>query len=503
MRRLGTPRSPGWLVLGVLSLALGTGTGRAQDRAVSDDAGAIEKAKSLSRAFQAAAKKVSPSVVKVKTTTRPQPGQRSERRSPRANPFHGTPFEDFFDEDSPNDPLGHGRRPREGLGSGVIIDSSGIILTNNHVVEDADEVTIELSDGRQFKATDIKNDEQSDLAVLRIKAEGKLPAAVLGNSDKTEIGDWVLAIGNPFDLDLTVSAGIISGKSRILPSGRRAEFLQTDAAINPGNSGGPLVNLDGEIVGINTAIASSSGGYQGIGFAIPANLAKWVTGQLVKTGEVQRAYLGVKIQEITAPLAQTLGVERGQGVLVDEVYPNTPAEKAGIHDRDIILSAAGHPVHNPRQLQEVVEQAPLGSTQQIDLLRDGKRLSLPVVVGTLPKEPSVASGPAFGSRGRAAAPSLYVSKELGLEVADLSKEMAERIGYSGFFGVIITAVEEDGIAAQAGIREGMLILRVGRRSFRSAAEFVEALKGESLQRGVPLLIRTPDGVNRSVVLRRP
>ena len=503
MRCLGTPFGLRWLVLGVLSAALGIATGFGQDRAGPDESHAIEKAKTLSRAFRAAAKQVTPTVVKIKTTTRPQRSQRPEGRPPRVNPFQGTPFEDFFNDDSPDSPFRRGRPQREGLGSGVIIDPTGVVLTNNHVVEGADEVTIELSDGRQFQATDIKTDDQSDLAVLRIKVEGKLPAAVLGDSDKMEIGDWVLAIGNPFDLDLTVSAGIISGKSRILPSGRRAEFLQTDAAINPGNSGGPLVNLDGEVVGINTAIASSSGGYQGIGFAIPANLARWVTGQLIKTGTVQRAYLGVRIEEITAPLAQKLGVERAQGVLVAEVYPDTPAAKAGFREGDIILACAGHQVRNPRQLQEVVEQSPLGSTQQVDLLRDGKRLSLPVVVSPLPKELGAASVPSLGNRGRSGPSTPLSNRELGLQVADLTKDLAERLGYSGFSGAVVTAVDSDGIAGDAGIREGMLILRVGKKLVRSAAGFTDALQGESLQNGILLLIRTPDGGNRFVVLRRP
>ena len=503
MRCLGTPFGLRSLVLAALSVVLGIATGLGQDRASPDESGAIEKAKSLSRAFRTAAKQVTPTVVKIKTTTRPQAAERPEGRPPRANPFRGTPFEDFFNDNSPDSPFRRGHPQRQGLGSGVIIDPTGIILTNNHVVEDADEVTIELPDGRQFQATDIKTDEQSDLAVLRIKAEGKLPAAVLGDSDKMEIGDWVLAIGNPFDLDLTVSAGIISGKSRILPSGRRAEFLQTDAAINPGNSGGPLVNLDGEVVGINTAIASSSGGYQGIGFAIPANLAKWVTGQLIKTGTVERAYLGVNIEVVTASLAQKLGVERGQGVVVTGVYPNTPAAKAGFREGDIILACAGHKVHNPRQLQEVVERSPLGSTQQVDLLRDGKPLSLPVVVSPLPKEFDTAFGPAHGDRGRSGRSSSLANKELGLEVADLTKDLAERLGYSGFSGAVVTTVDGDGIAGEAGIREGMLILRVGKKLVRSAQGFVEALKGESLQNGVLLLIRTPDGGNRFFVLRRP
>jgi serine protease Do len=471
-----------------------------------EDSGAVESARALSRAFRAAAKKVIPTVVKIKTTTKARRLPESENRPPRVNPFQGTPFEDFFNDDTPgfHFQVPHAMPQREGLGSGVIIDPKGIILTNNHVVEGADDVLVELADGRQFHVApgEIKTDENSDLAVVRIKAPADVPAATLGDSDKMEIGDWVLAIGNPFDLDLTVSAGIISGKARTLPSGRRAEFLQTDAAINPGNSGGPLVNLDGEVVGINTAIASNSGGYQGVGFAIPVNLAKWVTAQLIKSGSVQRAYLGVKIEEITGELGQKLGVDRGHGVLVAEVYENTPAAKAGLREGDIIVRFAGHDVHNPRQLQEVVEQSPLGSAQPVEILRDTKPQTLSVPVSPLPKDFGTALAPGIGhGRGHGGTPG-FSSKDLGLEVSDLSKELADRLGYAGFSGVVVTGVDRDGIAAEAGIREGMLILRVGKKPVRSAATFGEALKTESLANGILLLVRTADGGNRFIVLRR-
>ena len=220
------------------------------------------------------------------------------------------------------------------MGTGVIVDKSGIVLTNNHVVNGADEVTVHLADGREFKAEEIKTDEQTDLAVLRIRGAGSLlEAATLGNSDDMQIGDWVLAVGNPFELEQTVSAGIISGKGRELGSVQRAKFLQTDAAINPGNSGGPLVNLEGEVIGINTAIASNTGGYQGIGFAIPSNKAKWVMNQLIKKGAVERAYLGVKIERRRASgVAEKLGVKPGEGVLVYEVMPKSPAAEAGFQE---------------------------------------------------------------------------------------------------------------------------------------------------------------------------
>ncbi|MGC4005307.1 MAG: trypsin-like peptidase domain-containing protein [Pirellulales bacterium] len=295
------------------------------------------------------------------------------------NPFKGTPFEDMF----PDMPRGgaQGRVPqKDGVGSGVIISTDGVVLTNNHVVADADEVTVLLADGREFVATDIKTDPDSDLAVLRLKDAKDLVAAPIGDSDQLEIGDWVIAIGNPFELESTVSAGIISGKGRELGMIRRAKFLQTDAAINPGNSGGPLLNLDGEIVGINTAIASNTGSFNGIGFAIPANHAKWVAAQLTGKGVVERGYLGVGVSQLTPDLARKWNVRPNQGVVVGEVKEGTPAADAGIQEGDVILSVNGHVVATPRDLQEQVERLPFNAKQSIAVLRDGKTMTIGTMI---------------------------------------------------------------------------------------------------------------------------
>ena len=375
----------------------------------------------------------------------------------------------------------------------MIIDRTGIILTNNHVIAGADEVLIELANGEQLKAIDIKTDERTDLAVLRVEAGRPLPAARLGDSDSMEIGDWVLAIGCPFELDLTVSAGIISGKGRSLRAGKRASFLQTDAAINPGNSGGPLVNLDGEVVGINTAIASSTGGYQGVGFAIPINLAKWVTKQLIDSGSVRRAYLGVQIRKIDSQVAEELGVQHNQGVAVWKVVSDSPAAAAGIEVKDVILSFAGKPVSDPRGLQTIVERSPIGSTQDLEILRKGKKMTLKVDVKALPEDSELA--------GRTPWRDGFSSDELGLDVDELTEELARRLGYEEATGVLITGVAKDGMAAQAGIREGMLVLKVGNRQVESVAQFKEAMKNESLEEGVLLLIRATDG-NKFIVLQR-
>ncbi len=466
----------------------------AQDQQKVNDPEAVAQAKGLSRAFRAASSKVIPTVVKIKTSAKPRIGG---QRFHSENPFKGTPFEDFFDENTPGF-RSHPPIPRKGIGSGVIIDRTGIILTNNHVVAGADEVMIELADGEQLKVTDIKTDERTDLAVLRVEADHPLPAARLGDSDSMEIGDWVLAVGCPFELDLTVSAGIISGKGRSIRAGKRASFLQTDAAINPGNSGGPLVNLDGEVVGINTAIASSTGGYQGVGFAIPINLAKWVTKQLVDSGSVRRAYLGVHIEKIDSQVAEKLGVQHNQGVAVLEVVSDSPAAKAGIELVDVILSFAGKPVSDPRGLQTIVERSPIGSTQDLEIVRNGKKMTLKVDVKALPEKRSLAGRSPSRDEDRRDG---FSSDKLGLEVDELTEELAARLGYKETTGVLITGVAKDGMAVQAGIREGMLVLRVGNRQVDSVAQFEEAMKNESLEEGVLLLIRTPNG-NRLIVLER-
>lgn len=346
---------------------------------------AFAKARTLSSAFRAAAEKVKPTVVQISTVTKPRASLGGSGDSPSDNPFKGTPLENLFGENARR--FRFGGPPitqREGVGSGVILDEGGVILTNNHVVAGVDEVRVEMMDGRQFTATEIRGDPRTDLALLWVDSELALPFSTLGDSSELETGDWVLAIGSPFGLEQTVSAGIISGKGRTLRNGKGTEFLQTDAAINPGNSGGPLVNLDGEVVGINTAIASSSGGYQGIGFAVPSNLAKWVKNQLVSNGSVQRCFLGVGAEKVTPNLADKLGLASKRGVLVSEVFRETPAEKAGVRPGDVILAFAGLTIDSPRRLQEAVERLPSGSKQELGLFRDGKSQSLQVVVAPLP-----------------------------------------------------------------------------------------------------------------------
>ena len=476
----------------ILALALLVGFVACQFHpAAADDVAAVQQAKSLSQAFRSAAKDILPTVVKVSTITKPR---RVDGGSYQENPFRGSPFEEYFGDQTPGFRWhSNPEAPRPGLGSGVIIDPSGVILTNNHVVEDSDKVIVQLGDGRRFEAIDIKTDEKSDLAVIRIKADEPLPAAKLGNSDQLEIGDWVIAVGSPFELEQTVSAGIISAKGRSLGEMGRANFIQTDAAINPGNSGGPLVNLDGEVVGINTAIFSRSGGYQGIGFAIPVNVAKWVSPQLVKAGTVHRAYLGVKIGDITADTADQYGVKPRQGVVVAEVFDGSPAAGAGLKVDDIILSVDGNPIRNASDLQSIVEQLADGSRHQMRIIRQGKPDSLDVVVKSMPDDYGVA---------QSGAPDIYQSRALGLAVVDLSSLMANQLGLAEDKGALVVRAAPGSLAYKAGLREGMAITKVGTRPVKSAADFSSAMEKESLDKGIRLEVDTQNG-SRVVQLKNP
>jgi serine protease Do len=467
----------------------------------------LHHATALSRAFRDAAEVATPSVVLVRSESRPKPAQgrgpkRPGRENGRDNPFRGTPFEDMFPDGLPegfdfNVPDG-GSAPRSGVGSGVIVDAGGIVLTNNHVVEGADEVTVELTDGREFKASEIKTDPDSDLAVIRLADAKDLPVAKLGDSDKLAIGDWVIAIGNPFELETTVSAGIISGKGRELGGIRRAQFLQTDAAINPGNSGGPLVNLEGEVIGINTAIASNSGGYQGVGFAIPVNLARWVSRQLIEKGQVERAFIGVQMGPLDAKMATKLGVAGRKGVLVNDIVPGSPAAEAGVQELDVITGFDDQPIEGTRALQELVERSAIGRKHRLSVLRDGKPLTLDVAVKPLPRD--------LASRGRSGPPEAersgrenYESEEFGLEVVDKSS-LAEQ-AYEGVEGVIVDRVDPDGLAAEAGIGPGVLIRAVGKTETPTVDAFAAAIEKESAAEGVLLKVRTPRG-NAVVLLQK-
>ncbi len=463
---------------------------------------AVSSAKDLSIAFRVASEAVLPSVVAIENVAPVASPEVDEmaQGSPFGgrNPFEGTPFEDYFNERNfPQRPMTPQRqRPRQsGMGSGVIIDSSGIILTNNHVVAGDGEVTVRLHDGREFKATEVATDPKTDIAVVKIDATD-LVAAKLGDSDTISIGDWVLALGQPFGLESTVTAGIISAKHRGIGITARENFLQTDAAINPGNSGGPLVNLDGELVGINTAISSRGGGNDGVGFAVPINLAKWVGQQLAHGGTVQRAYLGVGIQPIDATLAAQLNVKPRQGVAVTDVYPDTPAAKAGLKSGDVIVEYAGIPVTSPQELQLVVERSEIGRPHPLQVLRNGKLKRLEFKPEALPSEFGVARrSPADHPRSESRR-----LEELGIEVSRLDPSVAEQLGMAGTEGVVITSVKNGSPADRAGLASGMVVKQVNRRDVSSVDELVEAVNAGEMNDGILLLVRTSSG-SRFVIVQ--
>jgi serine protease Do len=478
-----------------------------QPAAKAPPAEAIGQANTLSDAFRYSADHVLPAVVSIRNESRPRMVRRDARprggNRPQLPPELGEldPLLKRFFEQMPEgfDSFDIPQQPRQSSGSGVIIDPSGVILTNNHVVAGGGKITVRLKDGREFEADaeSIKTDDRTDLAVLRIKAQGSLPFAKLGDSDKLRIGDWVIAVGQPFGLENTVTAGIVSATGRAVGITKHEEFIQTDAAINPGNSGGPLVNLRGEVIGINTAISSSSGGFQGIGFAVPVNVAKWVSSQLLKDGQVHRAYLGVGVQPINQELAGQLGLTTSQGALVTEVRPNSPAEKAGIKPQDVIVEFGGATIYEPRNLSALASRATIGSALPVVVLRDGKRVELKV---TVLEQPENYGEPRTRPTESNEQPQRSDFNQLGLQVGPLNRDVAQELGIAGTSGVVITAVEEDSIAARVGLAPSMAIVQVGRQPVKNVADFEEAVKNASLEKGVLLLVRSAEG-SRFVVLR--
>jgi len=382
--------------------------------------------------------------------------------------------------------------PGRAFGSGFIVDPSGVILTNDHVIRGADEVTVILQDGRKFTSRDIKRDPRTDLAVVRIDAKESLPFLKLGDSDSMEIGDRVLAIGAPLGMTGTVTSGIISAKGRDIHMNMYEDFLQTDAAINPGNSGGPLVNLAGEVVGINSAIKSGTGGFQGIGLAISSNMVKNVFDQLQKNGSVTRGYLGVQAGPLDQEVAKRLGVTAKNGVLVSKVMEGSPAAKSGLQDGDIITEIAGQSVKDPRGLQRIVAGLPIGKETDLAIFRDGARKTLKLSVTNQPQ--------AFGLAQEAT--SNTVLDKVGMQITDLTGKMATQYGYSDKTqGVVITEVDEDSVAAEAGLKKGMLILKVDRQSVSTVAEVQKAMEKGSLESGWLLQVRSPQGGTTYVLLK--
>ncbi|MBK6742430.1 MAG: Do family serine endopeptidase [Hydrogenophilales bacterium] len=466
-----------WLLAGCLAGTL----------AVADDA-ALDNLRQTGKAFSAVAKKVAPSVVFIQVEGRAE----AERVTRDDWPFHDDLFRRFFGDDfgglgglgSPSRPAP--RKPRRAVsqGSGFVFAQAGEvshILTNQHVVEEAQRITVRFQDGREYEAKLKGADVKSDVAVLEIAGRG-LPALKWGDSARLEVGEWVVAMGNPFGLSHTLTTGVVSAKGRTsLGINTYEDFIQTDAAINPGNSGGPLLNLDGEVVGMNTAIFSRSGGYMGVGFAIPSNLARVIAEQLVGQGKVVRGYIGLAVQPLSAELAEALRLKETRGVLINQVNPGSPAEQAGVKPGDVLSQFDGIALSDGGQYRNYAALAKPGSKVLLGVLRDGRRLELPVQVARLDE---------------AALQGAEAAKTVGIGVRALSQEEARRMRIAG--AVLVTGVEPGSLAALAGVVPGTLILEANRKPVGNPAEFTAALDESE---GSVLLRLYDNGRSRYVTLR--
>ena len=462
----------------------------------------LQTLRDIGDTFTRIAEKASPAVVGIKVEVESQ-GQIFEGipGSPFGSPFD--PFgDDFFDFFFRGRPPG-GTRPQSGQqpsfkqtaqGSGFVISKDGYILTNDHVVGKANKITVKLSEHQEVEAKLIGSDPETDLAVIKVDSSKDLPTIQLGDSDKLKVGQWVLAIGSPFGLSHTVTAGIISAKGRSdIHLTTYEDFIQTDAAINPGNSGGPLINLDGEAVGINTAIIGSTGNV-GIGLAIPVNMAKAVYEQLVKGGKVVRGFLGVSIQDLTPDLAKSFGIkEETRGVLVSEVTKNSPADNAGIKQGDIVTELNGQTVQKASELQYRVSVLKPGTKANLVVLRENKQKRITVVLGERPeRRPAVASSVSEPEP----------ATKLGVEVQDLTEDLAQRFGYKGQSGVIVSQVAPGSVAAENGITPGTLIMEVNRKAVANTRDFQNKINEAAKEESVLLLVNI-QGHSRYVVLKLP
>jgi len=404
--------------------------------------------------FSALAKKVSPSVVWIATS--------HEVNAPDTSmdlPFRfpeGSPLEEFFRQFRNRDGRGGQSRPVHALGSGFIIDSSGYIVTNNHVVDGADSVRVRLDDDHEYEATVVGTDPLTDLALLKIDAGRTLPAVSFGNSDKAEVGDWVMAVGNPFGLGGTVTAGIVSARGRNIDAGPYDDFLQVDAPINKGNSGGPLFDMDGNVIGVNTAIYSPNGGSVGIGFAIPSNLVEPVVAQIRDTGKVARGWLGVQIQGLTADIADAMGRDDRTGALVNSVIPDSPAANADLRQGDLILGVNGKAVEGPRDLARKIAREPAGSNVELQFWRDGDSRSVKVVIGEMPARQQLsAAEPQMQRNGTVR------SGTLNADLAAVTPELRSNLQIpDDMDGVVVTDIKP-GPAFDQGLRAGDLIRQIG------------------------------------------
>lgn len=424
-----------------------------------------------------------PAVVNISTRQHadsgsPHGGYGPELQLPENSPFNDL-FRHFFE--GPTVPR---QRESQSLGSGFIISKDGYILTNYHVVEDADEVIVQLNNRKTFEAEVIGSDQASDIALLKIDSKN-LPTVKMGKSSELKIGEWVLAIGSPFGFEATVTAGIVSAKRRALPSENYVPYIQTDVAINPGNSGGPLFNMEGEVVGINSQIYSRSGGFMGLSFAVPIELAINVADQLRTSGHVKRGYLGVLIQDVDRDLAESFGMNHPKGALVTKVLPDSPASKAGLMPGDVILEFNGHELRDSTQLPPMVGTTPIGAEAKLNVLREGKTKEVSVKIGELPDEEGASEKPKpQKSKG--------VIDDLGLSLVEPSKQEREELGLPLNGGILVEDVKR-GAASKAGIRAGDLIMMLDGKKVSSVEMFRDAIKGMPSGKTVALLVHKRNG----------
>lgn len=490
------------LVIPSLFLAMQTNIANAQEAATpvsGNDQEDVASAARLSRVFKRVARIITPSVVNISTFEKQKPAQAPSGPNGQLpqDPFFEQ-FREFFGEDLldryKRSPQGV---PQQGLGTGVIFDTDGHIITNNHVVAGADGVQIQFNNNpKKFSAEVIGTDPRSDIAVLKVNApKSMFVPAKLGDSDKLEIGEWVVASGNPFGLDNSITAGIVSAKGRSLMNPSQYEdFIQTDAAINPGNSGGPLVNLDGYVVGINTAIFSRSGGYMGIGFAIPSNMVQSVVSSLIDNGRVARGWLGVSIQDLTEDLAHSFKYDTTEGALVGQVQKGGPAEKSGVKSGDIIISVDGKAVSNINQLKNIVASIAPGKEIPLVVVREGQRRTIPVMIGELPSQPEESI------KNQTPEPSNQVESKIGVTLETLNAELASRLRSEKTAGAVITSVAPGSLGAQASLRSRDIILNINGVDVTSASQANSLLTDKALAKGVRLVVET-QGMERFVLIK--
>ncbi len=452
----------------------------------------ITALKQMGKAFAGIAEKASPAVVGIKANKVSTLPYYVIPDWPFGNPFGDDSFDKFFQRQTPqrNQPRQQRKITQPVQGSGFIISEDGYILTNHHLVGEAESVWVKIGESSEIKAQIIGTDPDTDVAVLKVK-KTNLPYLELSDSDKLEVGEWVVAIGNPFGLSHTVTAGIVSAKGRSAGINKYEDFIQTDAAINPGNSGGPLINLDGKVVGINAAIIGP-GGNIGIGFAIPINLAKKVYKDLISEGKVVRGYLGVAIQDLTEEMAQSLGLQGKKGAIVPEVQKDTAADKAGIRQNDIIVEFDGKPVESSKELQSMVAALKPGTKVKIIVLRDGERKTLNATLEEAKTEET---------QTQTAKESDTLSS-LGIDVQNITDQLAEQLGFEGLSGVVVTNVETGSVADRNGLTAGTLIMEVNQKKIKNVREFKAEINKVSKGGNALLLVQDRNG-RRFILLPMP